>query len=673
ETQGGNSFGAGFDPAALNFSPELVSQFTRFQFPRFDFGSSAYQSIGSGNNILSFSPNDTYSLQPNMNVVIGTQILKFGVELRRYNDNTNNPGAATGVYGFDKNWTQQRALQGDAISGNELATFLLGYPTRAYADRNIDPAYSNQYYAVFFQDDWKVTPRLTLNLGLRWDYEAPVVERYDRQLSAFGFDAASPISQSVPGLDLRGTVSFAARDGQPRGAFSPDRNNFQPRIGVAYRLGEKWVMRGGYGKYFLGQNEHGAALGFSQRTNAIVSTDGNLTPAVNLTNAFANQPGQQLLPPVGASNGAASFLGQGISVNYFDRPLPYSHQFSFDIERELPGNLLAEVGYVGNITRRLPISNVNVNSLPASELGRRNASGGIDTAYYNERLPNPLEGQIPDNASLNGPTIPRQLLLVPHPQYSGVSLNNLPIGGQRYDGLQTKLTKRFSQGVTFIASYVFSKTLEQVNLLNPQDLVLSDIDATQVEKRSAQETDVPHKFSFAGVFEVPVGRGKPFGGNLPTAADLFLGGWQFNWNVAYQSGWAVDYPNAKQAQEGDPRPTAEQRSQGLLFNTALWTNPETGRLVPRQEQFTLRDFPTRFSNVRVPGYQNWDASISKYFPIREQVRLQFRFEMVNAFNHPWFSRITGGGTDVTSPNFGKLDVVQRNLPRFIKLALNLSW
>jgi len=204
-------------------------------------------------------------------------------------------------------------------------------------------------------------------------------------------------------------------------------------------------------------------------------------------------------------------------------------------------------------------------------------------------------------------------------------------------------------------------------------LVLADASATRLERRSATETDVPHKFAFAGVYELPIGRGKPFGATLSTPADLILGGWQLNWNIAYQSGWAIDYPNAKQAQEGDPRPSAAQRDQGLLFNTDLWVNPSTGRLVPRQEQFTLRDFPTRFSNVRVPGYRNWDASILKNFPIRESVRLQFRMEMVNAFNHPWFSRLASGGNDVTSANFGRLDVVQRNLPRFVKLALNLAW
>ena len=386
------------------------------------------------------------------------------------------------------------------------------------------------------------------------------------------------------------------------------------------------MVRGGYGLYYLGQNERGAALGFSQRTDAIVSTNGNLTPAVDITNAFINQPGQRLLDPVGSSRGAASFLGQSVSENYYNRSLPYSHQFSFDIQRELPAICLprsdmretSRAAFQSAVRR-----GITSTFLPASALGRRTASGAIDTAWYTERVPNPMQGLIPDNANLNGATIPRQQLLVPFPQFSQLSLQNLPIGRQSYNGLQTKLTKRFSQGFTFVASYAFSKTLEQLTLLNPQDLVLNNIDATPLEKRSATETDVPHKFTFAGVLEVPVGKGKRFGSALPKVADYAFGGWQLNWNLALQSGWAIDYPNAKQVQSGDANPTDEQRSQGYLINTSLWTNPATGRLVGSQEQFTLRDFPTRFSNVRVPGYKNLDASISKTFPVTETCACSF--------------------------------------------------
>jgi hypothetical protein len=502
-------------------------------------------------------------------------------------------------------------------------------------------------------------------MGLRWDYESPIVERYDRMVAGLDFNAPSPA-----GANLRGAVLFAGQEGQPRGAFDKDLNNWQPRVGAAYRIGEKWVLRGGYGLYYLGQNERGAAQGFSRRTNAIVSTDGNLRPAVTLTNAFANQPGGQLLSAVGSSGGPGSFLGEGLTVNWRDRPLPYSHQFSFDIERELLGSLLAEIAYVGNITRKLPVG-TPANFIPRDELGRRTPAGAIDAAYYTAQVPNPMAGLIPNNAGLNGATIPRQTLLQAFPHFAGLQVNNLPIGRQRYDGMQLKVSKRYSYGLTFLASYGIGKTLEQLSLLNPQDLDLTNLQNTPLEKRSATETDVPQKFVIAGVFELPFGKGKPWANALPGPLEFALGGWQFNWDITYQSGWAADYPNAAQVAPGSAK--LDNPSLDQFFDTSLWINPSTGRLVPRQEAFTLRNFPTRFGDVRFPGYQNWDASVSKYFPIHEQIRAQFKFEMVNAFNHPWFPRLASGGNDVTSPNFGRLDVVQRNLPRFIKLALVMHW
>ncbi len=444
----GSNFGANFDPRQLGFSDTLVSQFTRLQYPYFDLNT--YGQAGSS-RLLSLGTNDSYTVQPNASIVVGSHIMKFGAEGRRYNDNSNNPGFAAGQYGFQRNWTQARALQADALSGNEVATFLLGYPTTGSVDRNIDPAFSNKYFATFFQDDWKLTPRLSLNLGLRWDYETPGVERYDRMVRGLDMSAASPIAARAAGLNLKGAIQFANVNGEPRGAFNRDRNNFQPRVGLAYRVGGNWVVRGGYGLYYLGQNETGAQQGFSQTTSVIASTDGNLTPAVNLSNPFANQVGGRLLSPIGASQGAASFLGQTVSPNYLSRFLPSSHQYSIDVERQLPGNMVAEFGYVGNQSRGLPV-NVRANFVPASSLGRRTAAGAIDTGYYTERIANPMAGLIPDNAGLNGATIPRQQLLFSFPQFSQVNLNNLPIGRQTYHGVLAKLSKRFASGLTFLAS-----------------------------------------------------------------------------------------------------------------------------------------------------------------------------------------------------------------------------
>jgi len=276
-------------------------------------------------------------------------------------------------------------------------------------------------------------------------------------------------------------------------------------------------------------------------------------------------------------------------------------------------------------------------------------------------------------AAKNAATIARQELLLPFPQYAGITHSNIPIGSQGHHGVLTKVTKRFSHGLTFLASYSIGKTLEQVSFLNAQDLVLSDPLASRLEKRSADQIDIPQKFVITGVWEMPFGKRKPIGSDWSRGLDMLLGGWQINWDITYQSGWTIDYPNANQVRPGSAKLGSDKRSFERWFDTSLWDDPATGRRVPAQEAFTLRAFPTRFGDVRVPGYQNWDASLSKYFPVHEQIRFQFRLEMINAFNHPWFPRMQSGGLDVTRAAFGQLDAVQRNLPRFIKLALHLYW
>jgi len=669
ESAGGSFMGGNYDPKQLGFDPALVNQFTVFQFPNFSLGQ--YQGMGS--SVLNWGANDTYSFQPNMNLVVGRHFLKWGFDARQYKDYTENPGYASGAYTFTKAWTQANLLAGDITSGNELASFLLGYPASGYVDKNFAPAFAHRYFALFLQDDFKISNRMTLNLGLRWDYETPNHERFNRMVRGLDFNAPSPIASQVQGFNAKGAVLFPGINGQPGGAFNSDRNNFQPRVGVAYRISPKWVLRGGYGLYYLGQNENGSTNGFSQRTNVIPTID-SYTPAVTMTNPFSDYTNGQLLSPTGAAQGAASFLGQSVQANWFNRPLPYSHQYSFDIQRELPGNFLLEVGYVGNQTRKLPI-NFGVNYVPIDQLGRRTAAGAIDNAYYTAQVPNPFAGLIPNNAALNGATIQRVVLMYPYPQYSGVTAYQVPVGGARYDGFQMKFSKRYSRGLTLVGSYSIMKNLERVTVLNAQYWSLSDALNPRLEKRSAGGIDIPQKFVASGVYELPFGKGRPYA-NSSKALDHIVGGWQLNWDITYQRGWVFDYATTAQVTPGSAKlanPTEKQ-----WFNTALWAGAKG------QEPYTLRNFPTLFSDVRGNGYQNWDFSVSKYFPIHESVRLQFRGELINALNHPWrpsasspggggAGATAGNGLDFTNPSFGMLQVVQSNLPRWFKLCLYLHW
>jgi hypothetical protein len=647
---GGSPPAVGFDPRKLEFADSLVSQFTFLHFPRFELGK--YTTVGTS-RILSKDVNDAYSYQANLSRVEGNHQLKTGVEFRLYNQNSLTPGLSSGRYVFNKVFTQRDPTRADAASGDEFAAFLLGYPISGSVDVNVDPAFQHHYYALFAQDDWKVTPRLTANLGLRWDMETAPVERFNRMHRGFAFSAAHPLAGSVPGLNLKGGILFASEN--DRRAFELDKNNFQPRVGMAYRLSEKWVVRGGYGLFFLGANERGSTEGFSRQTPLIASNDSGQTPRVTLTNAFP----EGLLRPIGNSLGANTNTGLNIGTVFLDRPLPYSHQFSFGVERQLPGEWLVEVAYSGNQSRRLPVS-ANINVIPREELGK-------ESTYYTARLPNPLQGLIPANSSLNGATISRELLLRPYPHYGAISVGSIPIGKQYYHSMQSRLTKRFNQGMSLLVAYTISKNIEAVSFLNNQDFILSDPDSSRPERRLTQ-FDAPQKLAVLWTAQLPFGRSRRFGSNVNPVVDKVIGGWQFNMDLTLQSGFPADYPNAPPLEKRSAKLPSDRRDLFHAFDTTLFP-----RTAPNLN-FNLRTFPTRFSDVRLYPLQNLDASLYKNTSITESIKLQLRVEFLNAFNHPWFSRLRAPQSiDVTNPTFGYYRLEEGNQMRLVALVAKVLW
>ncbi len=234
--------------------------------------------------------------------------------------------------------------------------------------------------------------------------------------AGFAFDVPSPIAGQVQGLNLKGGLLFSGQQGVDRLAYRPDRNNVQPRLGMVYRISDRWLLRGGFGLYYLGSSGGQPTTGFSQSTALTASLDGGNKPRVSLGDPFP----EGLLPPTGSGEGLATLLGRAVQFGYVNRVVPSSRQYSFGIERLLPGGFLFEVSYSGNATRRYPVT-AQLNAIPVSQLGRP------DT-YYLERVPNPMAGLLPGNAAKNGPTIPRQDLLAPFPQYTTVTMTDVPIG-----------------------------------------------------------------------------------------------------------------------------------------------------------------------------------------------------------------------------------------------------
>jgi len=673
----GNIFAQGFDPRQLGFPDRLVSQFTALQFPRFNLG--RYSELGA-TRVSNYATHDHYSLQPGLIWTRGRHVIKYGAGFSLFNRNQIAPGAASGTYNFDKRWTQRNPQQGDAESGDEFAAFLLGLPVGGSVERNIDTAYQNKYYTLYFQDDWKVSPKLTLNVGLRWDYETPRVERFNRMVRGFAFDQASPIASRAPQLNLRGGLLYAGSSGSARQAFFPDQNNFQPRAGVAWQFAPKWVLRGGYGLTYLGQSANGGANGFSRPTALSASTDNFITPAVTLSDPYPSSLWPAgLLQPVGNSLGLATDMGFGIAAQYLDRPLPYSHQFSVGFQREMPRGFLLDFSYVGNITRKLPVG-LGLNFIPTQSLN----SLPVDQrpAFFNAGQANPLAGLFSGGA-INGATVPRSQLLVAYPQFSGVTITDVPIGRQRYDSFQIKATRRFASGLGMQVSYTLSKTYEQVGPLNAQDVVLNNLLATPLEKRLI-EFDVPHLLALVTSYELPFGRGKRYGPNMHPALNAMAGGWNLNTQWVMRSGLPLEFPNAPPLGARTARLNHGQRDElgkarggqqfdvffDHFFDTSLWRYP-TAPFFRRQAPFTLRDFPTRFADARTKALNISEISVSKDFPIKERVRLQIRADLQNAFNYPFFGRLQARPNDVANSRFGFLEPSSRSEEREIILVMKL--
>ncbi|MGH9663700.1 MAG: TonB-dependent receptor, partial [Bryobacteraceae bacterium] len=679
----GNTFGVGYNPAQLGFPASLVSQFTSFEFPRFNLGN--YSELGAQGG-YSYEAHDTWSIQPNVSWTRGKHFVKFGAEFRRYNDNNLNPGYSSGVYNFTTAFTQANPLQADNASGNEFASFLLGDPASGYVDHNIDPAFRSRYYALFVQDDFKVTQRLTLNLGLRWDYESPRFERYNRMLRGFGFGQASPIAAAVKSAagasgcpacaaGLTGGLQYAGDSGDLRYAFDPKKMNFQPRLGLAFRLNPKMVLRGGYGLSYLGQSSSGQQVGFSRQTPLVASTDGGLTPAASLSNPFPSSiyPAGLLLP-IGSGQGLATNLGQSVTAQYLDRPLPYSQQFSAGLQYEFRGGWLVDASYVGNITKRLPVS-LPLNYLP---LDVQN-SIPVDqrAAYFNQAVTNPMAGLLP-NSGLNGSTIPRKQLFYAYPQYAQVTITDVPAGSLNYNSAQFKLTRRFSQGLTTTVAYTIAKNLERMTLQNPQDANLSNLTDSNLEKRLTQY-DVPQQLSIIGTYDLPFGRQRHFMSGANRYVNGVLGGWTFSGVWMSHSGYPLPFPNAapltaKSAKLSDSQrdATAQQagRSQydpsyDVWFDTSIF--PRVAGPAP----FTLQTFPTRFPDVRSKPLNVTDISLYKEFVIKERLHWQIRCDAHNAANFPWFGALDTNGANVTSPLFGHLKADIGNETRVVVVAMKL--
>jgi Carboxypeptidase regulatory-like domain/TonB dependent receptor len=672
-----------FDPTSIGFPANFANALPVSIVPRFEV--SGLNPFGPRNP--SQNTTNIVALQGNLSLIRGNHSLKIGGEIR---DNRINARGASfswggGQFTFNQNFTQLDPTQpASSIQGGlGIASLLLGYPSGGTVDNLSRPGFRWRYYAPYIQDDIKVTRRLSLNLGLRYDYEAPPTERFNQQNRGFGFDQASPLAAQIAGrtgvaacpacAGLKGGLLFAGVDGQPEQAFEPDRNNFQPRVGVAYQLTSKTVVRGGYGLYYFPQAEFGGTTGFTISTPFVATSGGGaqgFIPANTLSNPFTSGINQ----PIGSSRGLLTQAGSDVIFSVPNHKVPKIHQYAAGVQRELPGNLKLDVSYVGShstdiLTNDFNVGNArNINVLTADQLAQARAN----PSFFNENVTNPFAGLLP-GTSLNGATVARRQLLLPFPQFTSVTQALENAGTIWYDSLQASVERRMTNGLTMIASYTLSRTDSALGFLNPQDAKAA---------RSPADFDRRHVLVVSGVYSLPFGNGRHYFTDAGKGLNMLVGGWEYNWIARFQSGLPVNLPGNVDL-IGDPRTSGKNYDK--WFNTCVMQTdgksrqpnaarngfePCTNPAWAIRKADTLRTIPFRLKSLREPTVPQFDMSLNKSFIFTERVRAQFRLEAFNVMNSPLFP---APNTDPTNTNFGFVNRSTRNFPRQIQLGFKLNF
>jgi hypothetical protein len=522
-------------------------------------------------------------------------------------------------------------------------------------------------------------------MGLRWEFEGALTERFDRSVRGFDFTAAQPIEAQVVAkyaqnqtpevlasqFRVAGGLTFAGVNGLPRALYDTPKRNLMPRFGLAYQLNDKTLLRTGYGIFFgfLGQRRGDVVQsGFTRDTNIIPTLDN-----INFIGTLSNPFPTGILEPLGASLGAQTYLGQAITV-FNQKPLmPYMQRWEFGVQRELPHGFVAEASYVGNRGTHIEI-NQNLNITPQQYLSHSPVRDNTAIAYLSANLPNPFYQLLPAGGiqQLTGTNIGRERLLRPYPQFDTIT-------GTRYDGyswyhgLQTRFEKRFSKGYSLAANYTFSKFMQATEVLAEDDLRPAEV---------ISDMDFPHRLTLSGIYELPFGPGRQFlDGASPVLAKI-VGGWKLSGIYALQSGaplnWAMTasgpllipqsilfYGNINDVGRSSDQQTVSQ-----------WFNPDAGfeRAGTRQLDMTrqLRTFPQRFGFLRSDKGKNLDLSVLKGVRIAEGKEAQFRAEFLNALNHPVFpAPNTANASNLT---FGSIVASnQANYPRRIQLSLKFTF
>lgn len=676
-------FSRGFDMRQLGFPQNVYDSAVKLglEFPRIDLGGNTnISSLGQATFTTLLDRDLAHALRADVTKVLSKHTVKFGGEFRKLFLNFTQLGQPDGQYTFGSQWTQRAAGTNttSTTQGNGFASLLVGVPNSGTIQHTFDIASASEYYGLYFQDEWKLTRKLTLNLGLRWDLDTPHTERYNR-LSYWDVDAPSPIAGKVPVFaNLKGAMKFTSPD--HRRQVPLDKNNWGPRLGFAYSLNEKTVFRGAYAMMYApsvvqaaGTSGSSGTQGFQSSTGMIVSVD-NTNILATMSNPFPNGFNLPLGSIEGPISGASTQLGLDIGESFFiDSRNPVIQQWNTNLQRELPGGWVIEAAYLGSKGQHLPDgeSSMQYNQLPASyfALGDRLLSNNANL------VANPFFGVITNpNSSLSRSTVQYAQLLRPFPQYTSVGAFRKPQGNSLYHSFTLRVEKRFSHGLSTLISFTAGKLIDDVS----QQVTFLGQAGTKQDfynrhaERAISAQDISKRIVISANYELPFGKNRKFLSSIPTAADWVLGGWQVNGIATFQTGLPLAIGNGQNnanvfsvGQRPNTNGNNPKIDGGIderinrYFDTSVFSQAAI---------FTFGNVSRFVSNLRGPGTNNIDFSLFKDFRYRERFRAQLRGEAFNLNNHPIWN---GPGTTVNDlANFGKI-TAKGGQRRQVQVALKL--
>jgi hypothetical protein len=682
---------AGFSDRLLGLIPDRS-----IYFPRMGFADSITEFgwAGWSGAVPYDGATDTHTAAAHFSWMRGNHSFTFGGDFRVYRETYASWLAEQPYFYFGTGYTRRDNTAAAPRQRGAFAAFLMGY--HDYARMGITDNWAAQqiWSGWYFQDNWKIGSRLTVNLGLRYELENPVTERYNRMQNGFDMTTPLPIEGTVRAnyaartfpevpadqLNVRGGYVYA--DSNNRGLWKRDASNFIPRIGLAYALNNRTALNAGFGMFYdnlgLTTTVNPRQPGFSRTTSVNSSNDNGLTWATT----FADPIRDGLLQPVGKSQGLMTDIdGGGKAFERFITRNPYSQRWSFGMQRELPLNAILRATYIGSRSVRLMI-NRNYNAIPLQHLSTSPVRDQPKIDWMNANVPNPFRGVSGVTSGLStNTTMTRAQLLRPYPHYGDFSMGE-PLGFGTYHGLQVDFDRRFANGFDFGGAYTYSKTMEATSFLNGSDAL---------PYYQVSGNDRTHLFNLHSIIHLPFGRGRRFGSGWRGALNHLLGGWQIGSLLRLQSGAPMGFGQfvLKPGKNlSDILLPGEERDIRHYFKNYNWYVAQNGgnaaaatAQMNAEYPFELssainglasnvRTIPDRFSPFRAPGYLLADANLKKEIQLAETTSLSIRVDASNVLNRcNWLNVNTGWANPST---FGVV-ASQNGYPRQLQVWLTLKF